>query len=149
MSLIKSDYLGSGKGLSGFDSAAQAGMILSEVCELPDDQHNVVVARYGKTTYKCKCCKQDAPTEEWIAAIDSLSHCIELEGVHRAVRIMMVEKAICGGKLDISKLCKDYSLGRSALYAQFAIIKTKFRKLERVAMANLDNVFLEKQLLVA
>lgn len=137
------------KGLSGLDAAAQAGFILAEVCRLPDDQHNVIVARYYRAQHECMCCGQHAPREEWRSAVDALSHCVELEGVHRNVRLMMVERAVCGGKLDIDRLCKNYSLGRRTLYSQLATIKVKFRKLERTAMINLDNSFIDNRLLVA
>lgn len=148
-SLFKTSVLGSGKGLSGLDGAAQAGMILAEVCRLPDDQHNVIVARYGHVLHECSHCEQDAPSEEWRAAIDALSHCVELEGVHRKVRLMMVERAICGGRLDIDLLCKRYSLARSTTFKQLSTIKTKLRKIERTALLNLDNVFFEKKAWVA
>lgn len=148
-SLMRSQQLGTGKGLSGLDAAAQAGFILAEVCRLSDDQHNVIVARYDRVRHECKCCGQTAPSEEWNAAIDALSHCVELEGVHRKVRLLMVENAIGGRKIEVDQLCESYSLGRSATYKQLATIKTKFRKLENAAMIALDNAFFEKKLLVA
>lgn len=148
-SLMRSASIGSGKGLSGLDGAAQAGMILAEVCRLPDDQHNVIVARYDRATHECKCCGSEVFSEEREAAIDALSHCVELEGVHRKVRVMMVKKALCGGKLDVTQLCRDYYMGRTALYTQLSDIKVKLRKLERSAMITLDNAFLEKKSLVA
>lgn len=148
-SLMRTANLGSGKGLSGLDGAAQAGFILAEVCRLPDDQHNIIVARYDRVRHECKCCSQSAPSDEWRAAIDALSHCVELEGVHRKVRLMMVEKSVCGGRLDIDRLCKDYSMGRSAMYKQLSDVKVKFRKLERIAMISLDNAFVDNKLLVA
>jgi len=141
--------IGSGKGLVGLDAAAQAGMILAEVCRLPDDQHNVIVARYYRVTHECRCCGQKAPTDEWKSSIDYLSHCIELEGVHRTVRLLMVEKAICGGRLEIDLLCKNFLISRSALYKQFADIKNKLRKIEKIAMINLDNAFTHKNQLIA
>lgn len=141
--------IGNDKGLIGLDAAAQAGMILAEVCRLSDDQHNVIVARYYRSMHECLCCGQDAPREEWKAAIDALSHCVELEGVHRTVRRMMVEKAICGGRLDIEMMGKRYSLSKSATYRQLTDIKTKFRKIERIAMINLDNAFMDNGVLVA
>lgn len=148
-SLMRTAQIGSGKGLSGLNAAAQAGFILAEVCRLPDDQHNVIVARYGHVLHECSHCKQDAPSEEWRSAIDALSHCVELEGVHRKVRLMMVERAVCGGRLDIDMLCKRYSLARSTTFKQLSTIKTKLRKIERIALSNLDNVFFEKKELVA
>ncbi len=137
------------KGLYGLDAAAQAGMILAEVCRLPDDQHNVIVARYYRAKYECMCCESEVPRKEWKAAIDALSHCVELEGLHRKVRLDMVIKAICGGKLDVDNICKVYSMGRSTTFQQFSNVKTKFRKLERLAIINLDNAFMDKGVLVA
>lgn len=136
------------KGLSGLDAAAQAGMILAEVCRLPDDQHNIIVARYYRAQHECRGCGQHAPRDEWRAAIDALSHCVELEGVHRKVRLIMAEKAICGGKMDVETLCRRYSMSKSTTYRQLSEIKVKFRKMERIAMINLDNSFIDK-LLVA
>ena len=148
-SLLRTPGLGSGKGLSGVDGAAQAGMILAEVDRLPDDQHNVIVARYGHVLHECPCCEQDAPSDEWRLAIDALSRCVELEGVHRKVRLMMVERAICGGRLDIDLLCRRYSLARSTTFKQLAVIKAKLRKIEKIALSNLDSAFFEKKELVA
>jgi len=148
-SLMRTAQIGSGKGLSGLDGAAQAGMILAEVDRLPDDQHNVIVARYGHVLHECPHCEQDAPSDEWRAAIDALSHCVEMEGVHRKVRLMMVERAICGGRLDIDLLCKRYSMARSTTFKQLSTIKIKLRKIEKTALSNLDSVFFEKKSLVA
>jgi hypothetical protein len=142
-------YIGSGKGLTGFDAAAQAGMILSEVCRLPDDQHNVIVARYYRVQHECKCCEQLRPMDEWKLAIDALSRCIELEGVHRAVRFAMVEKAICGERMDIAALCKRYSLSKQTAYRQISILKKKFIVIERQALAALNDVFYSDKQLVA
>ena len=148
-SLMRTAQIGTGKGLSGLDGAAQAGMILAEVCRLPDDQHNVIVARYGHVLHECPCCEQDAPSDEWRLAIDALSRCVELEGVHRKVRLMMVERAICGGRLDIDLLCKRYSMARSTAFKQLSTIKIRLRKIEKTALSSLDNVFFEKKSLVA
>ena len=152
MSLIKNPgdgQLGTGKGLMGLDGAAQAGMILAEVCRLSDEQHNVIVARYGRVMHECKCCGQDAPSDEWRAAIDALSHCDELEGVHKKVRLIIVERALCGGKLESDKLAREYGHCKTVLYKQLNLVRERFRKIERLAINELDNVFFEKKLLTA
>lgn len=148
-SLFKTPGIGSGKGLSGLDGAAQAGFILAEVCRLPDEQHNVVVARYDRVTHECKCCGSDVNSEEREAAIDALSHCVELEGVHRKVRLMIVRKIMCGGKLQYDLLARQYSLAERSLYRQAAAVKLKYRKVENAALVSLDSVFFDKKLLVA
>ncbi|WP_430229889.1 hypothetical protein [Nitrosomonas communis] len=149
---LEDDRLGpvkKSKGLAGLDGAAQAGMILAEVCRLPDDQHNVIVARYYRAQYECKCCEQPRPREEWKIAIDALSHCIELEGVHKHVRLQMVRKAICGGDIDIKGLCDKYLLSKPTLYRQLSMLKQKYRKIESMAMIRLDKQFSDNKLLVA
>lgn len=148
-SLMRTAQIGSGKGLSGLDGAAQAGFILAEVCRLPDDQHNVIVARYDRVTHECKCCGNEVNSEEREAAIDALSHCVELEGVHRKVRLMIVRKIMCGGKLQYDLLARQYSLAERSLYRQAAALKLKYRKVENTALVALDNVFFDKKLLVA
>lgn len=148
-SLIRTAELGSGKGLSGVDAAVQAGFILAEVCRLPDDQHNVIVVRYNKLKNECKCCGHERYNDEWSAAVDALSHCVELEGVHRKVRLMMVEVAICGGRLDVDMVSRKYSVGRSTTYKQLAELKIKLRKIEKIALINLDNSLSMKKMLVA
>lgn len=135
------------KGLSGLDAAAQAGMILAEVCRLPDDQHNVIVAKYHRSKHRCMCCRSEIYSEEWHNAIDALSHCRELEGVHKTVRLDMVEKSVCGGKVNIIDHCKKYSLGRTVLYEQLSAIKHKLKKLERTAISNLHNSFVNNNIL--
>jgi len=97
--------------------------------------------------HECKCCGQDAPSDEWRAAIDALSHCPELEGLHKKVRLIIVERATCGGKLEGDKLAKQYSHSKTTLYKQFSLLREKLRKTERLAMNELDNAFFEKDLL--
>lgn len=152
MSLIlnpgdQTGYIGSGKGLVGLDAAAQAGMILAQVDRLPDDQHNMIVAKYLRDQHECRCCGQYAPRDEWRAAVDALSHCIELDGVHRSARRMMVETVFCGGRLDIDRLCRQYSMGRSTAFNRLADIKARFGKIERLAMINLDDAFIKNKLI--
>lgn len=146
---IEGSMLGSGKGLSGYDAAAQAGMILAEVCRLQDDRHNVIVASYCRSKIECKCCGQDVYREEWNTAIDALSHCYELDGVHRKVRNMIVKVAVCGGRLDIDSISRQYSLGRSTTYKQLAKMKEKIRKIHKLALIDLDNALSEKNVIAA
>jgi len=148
-SLFKTPGLGTGKGLSGLDGAAQAGFIIAEVCRLQDDQRNVIVARYDRSTHECKCCGSEVNSEEREAAIDALSHCVELEGIHKKVRLMIVRKVMCGGRLHFDILAKQYSLAERSLYRRAAAVKLKYRKVENAALVALDNAFFEKKLLVA
>lgn len=71
----------------------------------------------------------------------------EAAGVLSGIDVM--EMAVCSGKMDMETLCKRYSLNKSTTYRQLADIKIKFRKLERIAMINLDKSFIDNKLLVA
>lgn len=148
-SLMRSAQIGSEKGLSGVDGAAQSGMILAEVCRLQDDQHNVIVARYGHVLHECRHCEQDAPSDEWRSAIAELSASIDVEWTHRRVRRDIVEMAIGKSSMNKEQFCKKYSISKSTGYRHINEVKTKFRKIERIAMINLDNAFSNNKLLVA
>lgn len=148
-SLMRSVQTGTGKGLSGVDGAAQAGFILAEVCRLPDDQHNVIVARYGHVLHECRHCEQDTPSDDWRAAIAELANNIEVDWTHRRVRRDIVEMAIGKSIMNKEQFCKKYSISKSTAYRHISEIKTKFRKIERIAMMNLYNAFINNKLLVA
>ena len=141
-SLLKGGNIGSGKGLSGLDGAAQAGFILAAVGRLPDVQHNVIVARYHRATHECECCEQPTRSYEWRNAIDALTHCVELEGVNKKVRLMLVERVFNGTKISIDRISKENSLNNRTLYRQLASIKEKYRKQEKLAMAELEQYFI-------
>lgn len=147
-SLMRTVGIGSGKGLSGVDGAAQAGMILAEVCRLPNDQHNVIVARYGHVLHQCIHCEQDAPSDEWRSAIAYLSDGIEMDCTHRRMRRDIVEIAIGKSGINNDQFCKRYAVSKSAAYRQISELKTRFRQLERSAIANLDNEFYSSNLLI-
>lgn len=148
-SLMRTAPMGTGKGLSGLDGAAQAGMVLAEVCRLPDDQHNVIVARYGYVLHECPCCAQDAPSDDWRTAISELANNIEVDWTHRRVRRDIVEMAVGKSIMNKDQFCKKYAISKSTAYRRISEVKTQFRKLERIAMINLDNAFSNNKLLVA
>lgn len=148
-SLMRTAQMGSGKGLSGLDAAAQAGFILAEVCRLPDNQHNVIVARYGYVLHECPCCEQDAPSDDWRTAISELANNIEVDWTHRRVRRDIVEMAIGKSIMNKDQFCKKYSISKATAYRRILEVRTQFRKIEKIAMINLDNAFSVNKLLVA
>lgn len=149
MTLIKSPGdapLGSGKGLIGVDGAGQAGMILAAVCRLPDDQHNIIVAKYGYVLHECERCQQDAPSDEWRNAITALTDISELPWSHRRMRREAVEIALKKSNLKKDTFAKKYSISRSSMYRCISELEKRLHNLERLAMLNLDNAFTESAL---
>ncbi len=65
------------KGLSGMDGAAQAGMIMSRVLQLPALSQYIVFAHYAPKTLACDCprpcCAGKKPNELWEAVIMEIS----------------------------------------------------------------------------
>ena len=135
------EAIGSGKGLSGLDGAAQAGMILAAVDRLPREQANVIRVRYGDIREDCPCCGQPAPSIEWQDAVDALSHCVELEGVPRRVRHAAIERVLCRRKWDANRLSAEYGLSERTLYRQAGELRKRLKKVESTAMARLDEFF--------
>lgn len=66
-----------GRGLSGLDGAAQAGMIQLELAHLPDQRRALLVARYAVATVPCECgrpcCRRWIENPEWSEPINWLT----------------------------------------------------------------------------
>lgn len=139
--LLQGGAIGTGKGLSGLDGAAQAGMILSRVAKLPQEQQDVLRVRFGDVRSDCPCCGQDAPCDEWLDAVDALSHCVELEGVPRRVRRAAIERAVGRRKWDAAGLSREYGLSERTLRHQCLQLKRRLGKAENQAVATLDEFF--------
>jgi hypothetical protein len=63
----------SGKGLGGVAGAAQAGMILRAVQDLPRLHQAILRARFGGRGAKCPHCNADADDSDWLAAVREIS----------------------------------------------------------------------------
>lgn len=77
MSKIVTAGTGTGKGLSGLDGAAQAGMIRAEVRRLGEIGEAILTARYAPGSIPCPgctcpVCPGEHPNLEWTAAIKTL-----------------------------------------------------------------------------
>lgn len=155
MSLIRNlgdAPIGNGKGLVGLDGAGQAGMILAAVCRLPDDQHNVIVARYGHVLHECPCCEQDAPSDEWRAAIEFLvgSNNIDWrDWSHRRLKRDAIEIALKKSRMKKKEFFKKYFVSRTTGYERLKELESMFSSIEKVALLTIDNDFFDKKLLVA
>jgi hypothetical protein len=113
-SLLPRGGIGSGKGLHGIEGAAQAGIILARYKRLEKPQQHVLRVRFGRNETECAHCGTVAPCTEWTEALDALSRCAELDGVHRAARHAMVAKAVCGQKLEAAAMTAIDNLLRDA-----------------------------------
>ncbi len=128
--LMKGSPLGKGKGLSGLDGAAQAGMILFEFDKLDKYQRLVLLIRFGDVRHTCHCCGQLAPSDEWLEAVDALSWAMGLEGYPRIVRHAMIERAVCRKKWDAKRLSEEHGISDRTLRHQIKDIKDRVSKLE-------------------
>lgn len=145
--------IGSNKGLVGVDAAGQAGLILKMVDQLNEEQRNFIIVKHGidMRDYKSVSIRDfEEPPEIWKESIDYFSNSmVEFEGVPRRVRNLMIEKAIFGKKIDIEYISRNNSLSKATTYRQLSEVKKRFRKIEKIALINLDNSFLSSHLLVA
>jgi hypothetical protein len=136
-SLMQGGPIGSGKGLTGVDGAAQAGMILAALPRvLTAEQRNVVTVRYGDVRHDCPCCRQPAPTSDWAAALDALSHCEELGDLPRAIRHAAVERIVCRrNRHSMAHWANAYDMSERTLRERSAKAKLRLAKVEAAALA--------------
>jgi hypothetical protein len=148
--LLQGGRIGSGKGLVGVDGAGQAGMVLSALKHLNDEQRNVIMVRYGDLRRECSCCGQMAPTPDWRIAVDALSHCDELRGLPRAIRHAAIEKIVCRRRdIRMQRYASEYDLSARTLRHRVSECKGRLAKVENSAVAWLDEHFVGRELLVA
>lgn len=117
--MMRGPAIGSGKGLSGLDGAAQAGMVLAQMDSLPKLHHAILVARTAPPTVPCscgaRCCAKKRPNDEWERAIGYITQ--EAVGVlsgclsHYRLRRAIVERCL-GGKDAISKIAEECGVNR-------------------------------------
>lgn len=123
-----------GKGLSGNDGAAQAGMIRRELEQLTEIERAVLVARFAPRSSPCACgracCGGHTPNPEYLAAIRTLEQAamaILPSGtvVHYQLRRGLVEKAT-GVKIEIKSLAIKCGVAERTAYAHWEVIKHWF-----------------------
>ena len=139
--------LGKGKGLSGLDGAAQAGMILGELSRRPREQQLVLRVRFGEARRECSCCGTLMPCQEWREAVSELARCQELEGVPPVVARAVVERAVCRRKWDAGRLSHEYGMSERTLYRRAQEVRQRLGKVENAAVRQLDEVFAQQGLI--
>lgn len=91
-----------GKGLAGTDGAAQAGMVLAKLDELPELHQLLILARFMPKTTTCPCCASDVWDADWMAVVRKISDAAMAHGilsghlVHRSVRDGLVARYFAG-----------------------------------------------------
>lgn len=120
---------GGGRGLSGVDGAAQAGIISSRMKELGEVLQSVLIARCATRMSKCECkrpcCSGDYINPVWLQAVNFLSQ-IAYEkpcSCHASLflRTMLVRK-VFGEQHTFVELAEECELDRDAVSAHHARI---------------------------
>jgi hypothetical protein len=123
-----------GKGLSGNDGAAQAGMIRRELEQMPSIEHAALVARFAPRSTPCACgracCCGHIPNPEYVEAIRELEQAamsILPSGtlINYRLRRGLVEKAV-GVKIEIKALAIECGVAERTAYAHWEVIKRWF-----------------------
>lgn len=143
--MVKSERVGTGKGLVGLDGAGQAGMILAELTQLPIQQRYSLIARCAPKTQPCSCraycCSGKKVNREWMEAVDILACEIrpDLAGMiddHR-LRQHLVSRFF-GWPVKIGDIAKDLGLHRDTVADHNSIIAGSLRKVEHRGWHNIE-----------
>jgi hypothetical protein len=139
---------GKGKGLIGFDGAAQAGMVLSEVGRLADAMKASIVCRYAIRRGHCSACGSATFTEAWREGIEELTEYVlpSVNGISpRQMRKRLVEHYF-GEPVDMKDLSSKWDVSKSTAYNHRDAIHTCLRRLEDRAMVAAEQVLQEAQM---
>lgn len=119
-----------GKGLSGNDGAAQAGMIRRELEQLSVIDRAVLTARYAPPSIPCACgrpcCARHMPNPEYVEAITELTRLAQtlFSGrlSHYQLRRALVEKAL-GAKVTIKAIADKCEVAEKTADAHWRTIR--------------------------
>ncbi|MDR6384950.1 DNA-binding protein [Paraburkholderia caribensis] len=121
-----------GKGLSGVDGAAQAGMIRAELDKLTPLQRALIVGRYALPDMVCTCgracCCGRMPNPEWSEAISLLARAMTPLFAGRStyfrLRQRLIGNALLGARMTDSSLALGYGVHRQTVAEHAAKIET-------------------------
>lgn len=129
-----------GKGLSGLDGAAQAGMIRREVLQLDALQRAVVVCKFARPK-ECAHCRSLVDSNERIEAIEALTQHVQdtLQGdrPHLILRRWLVRKYF-GERIGMAELAKKCGVHQNTASNHFRKVKAELDRIERQALRGLD-----------
>lgn len=146
--LQQREPLGSGRGLSGLDAAAQAGMVLATLRHLSKEQVHVLIARYYNVRLPCQCCGQPRPSPEWDQAVEALSLCPELRDLNKEVRRGLVELCLAksgrrstGAGKTVADIVRGNDYSVITIRRRFREMKERFAQVEKSALGWLNQHF--------
>lgn len=145
-----SPLTGSGRGLSGLDGAAQAGMIRSEVKALGELMESSLIARFAPRNQPCscksKCCSGKQFNMEWRNAIAWLTNHIKgsaLSGTHADYRVARscVDRYFHNGdqKISTAKLALTMGIHRNSVESYVHRVSKLLKAVESQAYASISD----------
>jgi hypothetical protein len=158
MNRMAAPSLGTGKGLSGLDGAAQAGMVRAEVKALGELGEAILIARIAPRTEPCSCraacCSGYRPNKEWTGSISILADYVKdtaLDGC--SVDLVMRRDYVVrhftrkDERVSIEDLAKKHEVATNTASAHASKVATLFAGLpvrkERPAVQGLEAMVTE------
>lgn len=122
MNRMADKFKPTGKGLAGLDGAAQAGMILRNITELPRLQQMILIARFAPQGSECHCCGGPVPSLIWMGAVREISDAAVSQALSghvtmRALRDGLVARYF-GQKINLQDLAKKANVNRDTASKQ-------------------------------
>jgi hypothetical protein len=135
-----------GRGLSGLDGAAQAGMIKAEVDELQAAHKSMIAARFAPANSPCacrsSCCSGYRENREWQEAVHWLAEYTLSEGLTGTISHVRIRRALVtkyfGVRTSLVEIAMACGVNRDTVSANNMRVVDRFKKLERHATEAID-----------
>ena len=135
-----------GRGLSGLDGAAQAGMICLELTNLSPLWRAILIARFTVPTIPCPChapcCRGSRENPDWALAVDYLTEYVLVAGLtgtisHHRLRRSLVKRyfGVRESFVDIADMC---GVHRTTASEYNKDVVECFREIERLAFIAIE-----------
>jgi hypothetical protein len=142
-----------GRGLSGLDGAAQAGMIRAELAAIGLTGEAIIIAEMTNKTKPCTCkapcCSGELTNWEWAAAIGLLSNIAKDMKIcpgYANVRANLL-KRFFGVPLEITEIARLCGVTRDTVYNHNAKLFSVFKPLKKKAWSDFDARLVESSLI--
>jgi hypothetical protein len=139
----------SGKGLSGLDGAAQAGMIRAELEAVGLLGESIIIADIAPKTKPCfckaACCSGEVLNPEWAAAIGVLSNIakeLKICPAYMNVRHNLLRRFF-GVALEITEIARMCGVSRETVSIHNSKLVSAFKLLKKKAWADFDHRLLQ------
>ena len=147
-----------GRGLSGLDGAAQAGMIRASLGKIRQHRRSIMVARCAAPTMPCACkhtcCRGWRENAEWGDAITDLTGYVVEEGlagtishlrVRRAIvaRYFLGKKSDSAGKINLVEIATLCGVHRNTVSAHNKAIVEHLKIEEQLATYEVEGLLIE------